>query len=79
MFLTKYAHPIAYHTLLTKFTQIHLQKGERIRDFNLHFSKANAPELEKQQPIVNQTKRPLQMNCNLVDELTNLWITLPFM
>jgi hypothetical protein len=35
MFMTMYAPPIAYHTLLTQFTQIHLKKGERIRDFNL--------------------------------------------
>jgi hypothetical protein len=35
MFMTMYAPPIAYHTFLTQFTQIHLKKGERIRDFNL--------------------------------------------
>jgi hypothetical protein len=34
-----YAPPIAYHTLLTQFTQIHLKKGERIRYFNLQFFK----------------------------------------
>jgi hypothetical protein len=39
MFMTIYAQPIAYHTLLTQFTQIHLQKGERIKDFNLRFFK----------------------------------------
>jgi hypothetical protein len=37
MFLTQYTHPIIYHTLLTKFTRIHLEKGERIRDFNLSY------------------------------------------
>jgi len=37
MFVTIYAHPITYHTLLTQFTQIHLQRDERIRDFNLLF------------------------------------------
>jgi hypothetical protein len=37
--MTRYAQPIAYHTLLTQFTQIHLQKGERIKDFNLQFFK----------------------------------------
>jgi hypothetical protein len=37
MFMTRYAQPIAYHTFLTQFTQIHLQKGERIKDFNLQF------------------------------------------
>jgi hypothetical protein len=30
MFLTMYAPPVAYHTLLTQFTQIRLKKGERI-------------------------------------------------
>jgi hypothetical protein len=35
MFMTMYAPLVAYHTFLTKFTQIHLKKGERIRDFNL--------------------------------------------
>jgi hypothetical protein len=35
MFMTIYAHPIACHTLLTQFTQIHFQKGERIIYFNL--------------------------------------------
>jgi len=37
MFITMYAQPIAYHTLLTQFTQIHIKKGERIMDFNLRF------------------------------------------
>ena len=37
MFLTQYTHPIVYHTLLTQFTRIHLEKGERIRDFNLSY------------------------------------------
>ena len=31
-FMTQYSQPIAYHTLLTEFTQIHLQKNEMIRD-----------------------------------------------
>jgi hypothetical protein len=33
MFMTMYAPPVAYHTLLTQFTQIHLKKGERIKGF----------------------------------------------
>jgi hypothetical protein len=37
MFMTMYAQPISYHTLLTQFTQIPLKKGERIKDFNLQF------------------------------------------
>jgi hypothetical protein len=41
--------------------------------------KDNLPEPTKQQPIVNQTKTSLQMTYNVVDELTRLWITLPFM
>jgi hypothetical protein len=39
MFLTMFSPPIAYHTLLTDFTQIGLRKNERIRDFNLRFNK----------------------------------------
>jgi hypothetical protein len=39
MFMTRYVDHIAYHTLLTQFTQIHFQKGERIMDFNLQFFK----------------------------------------
>jgi hypothetical protein len=39
IFMTIYAPPISYHTLLTQFTQIHLKKGERIRDFNLQLFK----------------------------------------
>jgi hypothetical protein len=35
MFMTMYAPPISYHTLLTHFTQIHLKHGERIKNFNL--------------------------------------------
>jgi hypothetical protein len=41
IFFTMYSHLIAYHTLLTKFTQIHLKKGERIRYFNTIFFKTN--------------------------------------
>jgi hypothetical protein len=36
-FMGRYAHHVAYHTLLTQFTQIHLEKNEKIRDFNLQF------------------------------------------
>jgi hypothetical protein len=39
MFLTMFAPPISYHTLLTNFTQIGLRKNERIQDFNLRFNK----------------------------------------
>jgi hypothetical protein len=35
--LTMYAPPLAYHTLLTHFTQIHFKNIERIKDFNLIF------------------------------------------
>jgi hypothetical protein len=34
IFMTMYAPPMEYHTLLTQFTQVHLKKGERIRYFN---------------------------------------------
>jgi hypothetical protein len=39
MLLTMFSPPIAYHTLLTNFTQIELRKNERIQDFNLRFNK----------------------------------------
>jgi hypothetical protein len=39
MFLTMFAPPVAYHTLLTNFTQIGLRKNERIQDFKLRFNK----------------------------------------
>jgi hypothetical protein len=39
MFMNMFAPPVAYHTLLTNFTQIGLRKNERIRDFNLRFNK----------------------------------------
>jgi hypothetical protein len=42
-------------------------------------TKPNGLETIKQQPVVNQTKTPVQMNYNLVDELAKLKITLPFM
>jgi hypothetical protein len=35
MFLTMFAPPIAYHTLLTNFTQIGLTKNERIHDISI--------------------------------------------
>jgi hypothetical protein len=50
MFLTMYAPPVAYHTLLTQFTQIHLKKGERIKDFNLIFFKTLNQIPEEKQP-----------------------------
>jgi hypothetical protein len=39
MFLNIFSPPVAYHTLLTKFTQICLKKNERIRDSNFRFNK----------------------------------------
>jgi hypothetical protein len=39
VFMARYAQLVAYHTLLTQFTQIHLEKNERIKDFNLCFFK----------------------------------------
>jgi hypothetical protein len=41
-------------------------------------TKSNALETSKQQLVVNQTKTPLQMNYNMVDEIAKLIITLPF-
>lgn len=50
MFMTMYEPPIAYHTLLTQFIQIHLKKGERIRDFNLRFFKIPNKNPQNQRP-----------------------------
>ena len=36
-FLLRYSQLMAYHTLLTEFTKIHLEKNKEIRDFNLRF------------------------------------------
>ena len=34
-FMGRYVDPIAYHTILTQFNQIHLENNEKIKDFNL--------------------------------------------
>jgi hypothetical protein len=49
MFLTMFSPPIAYHTLLTDFTEIGLRKNEIIQYFNLRFNKtlSKIPEDEK--------------------------------
>jgi hypothetical protein len=39
----------------------------------------NGAEATKQQPVVNQVKNPPQMTYNVIDDLTKLRITLPFM
>jgi hypothetical protein len=52
MFMTMYAQPISYHTLVTLFTQIRLLKGERIIDFNLCLFKTLNQILEEQRPNV---------------------------
>jgi hypothetical protein len=46
MFLTMFTPLVAYHTLLTDFTQIGLRKNERIQDFNLRFNKTLSNILE---------------------------------
>jgi hypothetical protein len=58
MFLIMYVPPVAYHTLLTQFTQIHLKTGERIRDFNLIFFKTLNQILEEQKP-----NTPIVLGC----------------
>jgi hypothetical protein len=52
MFMTMYSQPIAYHTLVTPFTQIRLLKGERIIDFHLCVFKTLNQILEEQRPNV---------------------------
>jgi hypothetical protein len=69
----KLAPPIAYHTLITQFTQIYLQKNERIRDFNVWFFKTLHQTLEEQHP-----NQPVIFGCykgsipsNVSNEITN--------
>jgi hypothetical protein len=52
--LTMYAPPLAYHTLLTHFTQIHFKNIERIKDFNLIFFNTmnQIPEEKKTNALV---------------------------
>ena len=50
MFLTMFAPPFSYHTLLTDFTQIGLRKNERIRDFNLRFNETLSRIPEDKRP-----------------------------
>jgi hypothetical protein len=58
MFMTMHEPPIAYHTLLTQFIQIHLKKGERIRDFNLRFFK-----IPNQIPQDQRPNNPVILEC----------------
>ena len=68
MFMTMYAPPIAYHTLLTQFTQIHLKKEERIRDFNLRLFNTLNQIQEEQRPnapvIFGYYKNSMPSNMN---------------
>jgi hypothetical protein len=50
MFLTMFATPIDYHTLLTNFTQIGFRKNERILHFNLRFNKTLSNIIEDKRP-----------------------------
>jgi hypothetical protein len=45
-----FSPPIAYHTLLTDFTQIGSRKSERIQDFNLRFNKTLSKISEDKRP-----------------------------
>jgi hypothetical protein len=56
--MTMYAPLVAYHTFLTQFTQIHLKKGERIRDFNLRFFK-----MLNQIPEEKKPNNPVILGC----------------
>jgi hypothetical protein len=50
MFLTMFSPPIAYHFLLTDFTQIGFRKNERMRYFNQRFNKTWSKILEDKRP-----------------------------
>jgi hypothetical protein len=58
-------------TQLNKFRTKEQPKKENV--------KSNAPKTSKQQPVVSQTKTPLQINFNMVNEFAKLRISLPFM
>ena len=79
-----FSPPIAYHTLLTNFTQIGLRKNERIRYFNLRFNKTLSRIIEDKRtndpvilccyknempPNVKYSIRTSQMD-NLEEEMT---------
>ena len=36
-FLMRYSQPVSYYTLLSEFTQVHLQKNEKVQDFDFRF------------------------------------------
>jgi hypothetical protein len=38
VFFNIYTNMISYHTLFKQFTQIQMEKNEKIKDFNLNFS-----------------------------------------
>jgi hypothetical protein len=59
MFMTMYSPSMAYHTLLTYFTQIHLKKGEKIRYFNLRFFK-----MLNQIPEEKRPNNPVMLGCH---------------
>jgi hypothetical protein len=79
MFMTMYVPPVMYHTLLTQFTQIHLKKGEKIRDFNLRFYKVLNQIPQDQRPnhpfILGCYKNSMPTNVNYdirADQINNL-------
>jgi hypothetical protein len=70
MFLTMFAPPIAYHTLLTNSTQIGLRKNERIRDLNIRFNKTLSRIPEYKRPndaiIIGCYKNEMLLNVKYV-------------
>jgi hypothetical protein len=74
--MTLYAQPITYHTLITQFTQINLQKGERIKYFNSHFFKTlnQIPNGKHSMPVIfgcYNNAIPSNTNCEIRVEKIN--------
>jgi hypothetical protein len=64
VFMYKFVPPIAYHTLLTQFTQIHLQKNERIKDFNVDFSRLCTKFQRNNIQIIQSSLDAIKMKCH---------------
>ena len=75
-FLFRYSQPVPYYTLLTDFTQIHLEKNEKIRDFNLRFHKTLTQIPEDMRPndlvILGCYKNVMPPNVKYAIKATNI-------
>jgi hypothetical protein len=63
MFLNMFSPPIAYHTLLTDFTQIGLRNNKRIRDFDLRFNKTLSRISKEKYQMTRSFSVSIRMQC----------------